>query len=144
MESGHSMIKSLAHVCLLSHDLDKTLEFYCGTLGLKKGFDFLRNGELFGFYVKVDDRQFLEIFKTEAAGNEVPPRHITHFCLEVGNIDAMRERLLERGVEVTEKKLGADHSWQIWCKDPDGTSIEFHQYTPESTQLTGMACLVNW
>jgi lactoylglutathione lyase/glyoxylase I family protein len=138
------MIKSLAHVCLLSRDLEKTLDFYCGTLGLKKGFDFLRNGKLFGFYVQVTERQFIEIFQAGDDSEEAPPRRITHFCLEVNDVEAMRSRLVERGIEVTEKKLGADHSWQIWCKDPDGTSIEFHQYTPESTQLTGKACLVNW
>lgn len=58
------MIKSLAHVCILSRNLDRTLDFYCSTLGLEKGFDFLRDGELFGFYLKITGRQFLEVFQT--------------------------------------------------------------------------------
>jgi lactoylglutathione lyase/glyoxylase I family protein len=33
--------------------------------------------------------------------------------------------------------LGADGSWQFWTADPDGNPIEFHQFTPESRQITG-------
>lgn len=138
------MIKSLAHVCILSRNLDRTLDFYCSTLGLRKGFDFLREGKLFGFYLKITDRQFLEVFQTTEAEWSVPPRPITHLCLEVDDIEAVRARLIDRGISVTDKKAGADNSWQIWCKDPDGTDIEFHQYTPESSQLTGKPCHVNW
>lgn len=51
------MMKALAHVCLLSRDLNRTLEFYTETLGLSKGFDFVRNGALFGFYLRVGTGQ---------------------------------------------------------------------------------------
>jgi hypothetical protein len=42
------------------------------------------------------------------------------------------------------KKIGADNSWQLWCKDPTGIDMEFHQYTETSAQLTGADCIVNW
>jgi lactoylglutathione lyase/glyoxylase I family protein len=138
------MIKALAHVCLLSRDLDRTLDFYMETLGLSKGFDFFRDGALFGFYLRVADGQFIEVFKTDDLSPEPTARRITHLCLEVDDIDVMRARLVAKGIEVTEKKLGADASWQIWTKDPDGTPIEFHQYTDESCQLTGRVCVVDW
>ncbi len=143
MISNTLMIKSLAHLCLLSRDLQKTLDFYTGILGLRKKFDFERQGGLFGFYLEVGPGQFIEVFhspedRSGAKGG------ITHFCLEVEEIEAVRSALLAAGVPVTEKKLGADHSWQAWCKDPDGVDIEFHQYTPQSLQLTGGTCLVDW
>lgn len=137
------MIKALAHVCILSTDLERTRHFYCDILGLEQGFRFLRDGRLFGFYLKVCPDQFIEVFHTDSAPSG-PAKLITHFCLEVEDITAMHARLVEAGIAVKDKLLGADHSWQIWCKDPDGVDIEFHQYTSESTQLTGRDCHVNW
>ena len=61
------MIKTLAHVCLFSKDLNRSLDFYCGALGLHRHFDFMKNGELFGFYLRIDENHFIEIFKTGAA-----------------------------------------------------------------------------
>lgn len=136
------MIKSLAHVCLYSRDLAKTENFYCGALGLSIKFRFLRQGELYGFYIRISDSQFIEIFHRDEAPNGVP--QIGHICLETDDIQAMREQLTAAGVKTSQPKLGADHSWQMWLGDPDGTAIEFHQYTPESTQHTGADCIVDW
>jgi len=137
------MIKTIAHVCILSRDLDRTLEFYCGALELRRKFDFFKEAELIGFYLEIDQGHYLEVFKGDTVA-EPQGRRITHFCLEVGDIDAVRDRLFSRGIEVSGKTKGSDASWQIWCKDPDGIDIEFHQYTPESSQLTGARCNVNW
>lgn len=139
------MITRLAHVCLLSTDLEKCEAFYCGVLGLPKQFDFSKQGKAIGFYLKVSDRQFIEVFLR----GEAPPEKgnlITHLCLEVESVAAITEHLRQNGIEAREPKRGADHSWQTWCKDPDGIDIEFHEYTPESQQLAapGGVCEVNW
>ena len=137
------MIKTLAHVCLFAMDLNRSLYFFCGALGLRRHFDFFKDGELFGFYLQIDANHFIEIFKAGTEENASHPR-IHHFCLEVDNLDALRDRLLQRGIKVTAKKLGCDQTWQCWCQDPDGTDVEFQQYTPESSQFTGKACIVDW
>lgn len=136
------MIKALAHVCLFSRDLERTRQFYCDGLGLSVQFRFLRQGELFGFYLKISDTQFIEVFHREEAAGGVA--QIGHLCLETDDIAALRSDLTARGIETTEPKLGADHSWQMWLKDPDGTAIEIHQYTPQSSQYTGGDCVVTW
>jgi lactoylglutathione lyase/glyoxylase I family protein len=137
------MIKALAHLCVFSNDLKRSRAFYCEALGLQKHFEFHKNGKLFGFYLQVAPGQFLEIFQTHAM-DEIRRQRIHHFCLEVENIDALREKLLARGIAVTPKKLGCDQSWQCWCKDPDGTELEFQQYTPQSSQFTKTDCVVDW
>jgi catechol 2,3-dioxygenase-like lactoylglutathione lyase family enzyme len=137
------MIKALAHICILSRDLRATLDFYCGTLGFRKKFDFMKNDRLFGYYLQVDDTHFVEVFETQDA-QPAASNQIIHFCLEVTDIDATRVALISKGIKVTEKKLGCDHSWQMWCKDPDGVDIEFQQYTAESSQYTGANCKVDW
>ena len=137
------MIKALAHLCIFSKDLERSRDFYCGTLGLKKHFDFHKDGKLFGFYLQVASGQFIEIFQAGAEA-EIKHQRIHHFCLEVDDLDALREKLLACGVAVTPKKFGCDQTWQCWCKDPDGTDVEFQQYTPQSSQFTRMNCVVDW
>ena len=136
------MTLKLAHVCLDSPDLNRTREFYCDILGLRKKFDFIRNGELFGFYLELADETFIEVFKGEVATAEGHP--LRHFCLETDDIDEVARRLREGGYAPTEKKLGADQSWQIWVESPEGLRFEFHQYTGESSQRTGRDCVVDW
>ena len=134
------MIKQLAHICLHATDLEKTAAFYCDGLGMERFFDFEKDGEPFGYYLKAGANTFIEVFKGEppAVGN------INHVALEVDDMDALHERLRSNGIAVTEKKLGADQSWQSWLEDPSGVRIELHQYTPESSQFTGRTCIVNW
>ena len=137
------MIKTLAHVCLFSKDLNRSLDFYCGALGLRRHFDFMKDGELFGFYLQINPNQFIEIFKA-GPGEPAGPQRIHHLCLEVDDLDAMRDALIQRGVKVTAKELGCDQTWQCWFQDPDGTDVEFHQYTAQSSQFTRKSCIVDW
>ena len=105
------MIKGIAHACYTVRDLDAAVAFYCGKLGLKPAFDFIRdNGERFGVYIH------------------------RHLCLEVDDLAATVAEFRGRGVQITDAKLGGDNSWQAWITDPDGNRIELHQYTPESKQ----------
>lgn len=137
------MIKALAHVCLFSRDLGQTEAFYSGVLGLPVHFRFIRQGALFGFYLRVAEGQFIEVFSREHPAAEERP-HIGHICLETGDLEAVRAKLDAEGITHTDPKLGADQSWQMWFKDPDGTSIELHQYTPESCQYLKTDCHVDW
>lgn len=136
------MIKALAHVCIHSADLDKTKWFYGDVLGMTTQFKFIKEGERFGFYLKTGNESFIEVFASENISEEAG--NIKHICLEVEDINALEQRLSDHDVASRGKKLGADQSWQLWCKDPDGVDIEFHQYTQKSTQITGEDCVVNW
>jgi len=135
------MIKALAHVCIHSSDLDKTKAFYCDVLGMNIQFKFIREDKLFGFYLNAGNQSFIEVF---ASDDIQDVGNIKHLCLEVEDIDKLEQHLSENGVKCWGKQLAGDHSWQLWCKDPDGVDIEFHQYTEKSTQLTGEDCIVNW
>ena len=135
------MIKQLAHACVMSSDLAATEAFYCGKLGLKKTFDFIKEGELYGFYLELGNGTFLEVFAEPA---EKCPSRIRHLCFEVEDIYQAVKELDAKQVAHTEKQLGCDNTWQTWIKDPDGIDIEFHQYTDESAQATGSNCLVDW
>jgi catechol 2,3-dioxygenase-like lactoylglutathione lyase family enzyme len=131
------MIKQLAHACIHAGDLEKTAEFYCNVLGCESGFDFIRNGQRFGFYIKLGNGTFIEVFERDAISGQ---GSIAHLALEVDDMDAMIARVKSHGYDIGDKKMGADHSWQVWLQDPNGVRIELHEYTPESCQLVGGTC----
>ena len=135
------MIKGFAHVCLSATDLAASERFYCCILGFKKVFDFIRKNLVIGFYLEVGQGDYLEIFQVDEIDVKAKGL-IHHFCLEVDDIEQIRQRLIENGCEATEKKLGADQSWQIWTMDPSGVKIEFHQYTDCSSQVTHENCIL--
>jgi catechol 2,3-dioxygenase-like lactoylglutathione lyase family enzyme len=134
------MIKQLAHICIHTDDLAETEQFYCDILGLEKGFEFEKDGDLFGFYVKLGGKTFIEVFKgdTRKVGN------IDHIAIETDNIDEIISALHSNGFEATDKKLGVDHTWQSWTEDPNGVRIEFQEYTDKSMQFKGGTCQVDW
>lgn len=135
------MIKGIAHICIGTSDLAATERFYCSGLGMAKGFDFIRKGEVIGFYLKAGGSSFVEVFKREKIVPQ-PDAPILHLCLEVTDIDATIRQLRSCGYDVTDKAMGADESWQAWVTDPAGVRIEFHQYTTKSCQVTGSICVL--
>lgn len=137
------MFTRLAHVCIGADDLAETEKFYCDTLGMEKAFDFVKNDEPYGFYVKAGEMTFIEVFmQTEAANLDKPI--MKHLCLQVADLDAVIEILTGKGLEVTTKKRGGDKSWQAWITDPSGVRIELMQYTEISSQYTANTVIVNW
>lgn len=136
-------VRQLAHVCILTHDVDAALAFYTGPMGLSKSFDFHRNGVRFGFYLGSGGRTFIEVFHNDDAPFPKTGQ-VNHLCLEVADLKAAVTSLRAAGVEVTEPKFGVDDTWQAWLKDPSGTPIELFEYTPESAQFVGGDRVADW
>ena len=124
-----------AHICIRTRDLAATERFYTEALGMEKVFNFRRDGEVMGIYLRISDMSFIEVFEVPDVENH--PSSIAHLCLETSDIDATTSELRARGVKVTDKKTGADGSYQVWFADPNGIQIELHQYTESSSQITG-------
>ncbi len=132
------MVKGIAHVCFTVRDLERSVAFYVGALGLRPGFDFINEkGVRYGVYLCAGGRNFLELFEGEVGEAAARPAY-RHLCLEVEDVAAAAETLRAKGVEVTPVKLGKDNSWQAWVADPDGNRIELHGYTPESLQTAAL------
>jgi catechol 2,3-dioxygenase-like lactoylglutathione lyase family enzyme len=136
------MFKRIAHICLNVRNLQQSLDFYT-RLGLVPVFRFTRKGALFGVYLKLADSAFIELFE-DAKLEEPVNTGLIHFCLETEDLDRLTTDLRTRGIAFSEKKLGCDHTWQIWLKDPDGNAFEVHQYTPGRMQFTGGSVEADW
>ena len=141
------MIKQLAHLCFMSHQLPAMLAFYRDGLGLKVKFALKHDdGAPFGYYLATGNTTFVEIFDRAGAvkqwgGENLPLRphdgtHYNHFCFEVTGLEAFLARLQVKGLKIDHGvSVGMDHSKQAWIKDPDGNTIELMEYTPQSMQL---------
>jgi catechol 2,3-dioxygenase-like lactoylglutathione lyase family enzyme len=138
------MIRKLAHLCLLTDQLETMRAFYADTLGLPVKIVFHNAAQqIFGYYFDCGDSTFIEIFdrvlKSQHWGGT--PQDLTaggrfnHLCLEVTGLPDVRAAFLAKGLQVSPVKSVMDHSLQAWAKDPDGNSIEFMEYTAQSLQL---------
>ncbi len=136
-------IERIAHVCLKSDDLAATREFY-ELLGARHVFDFTQRGKVIGFYLRVSDRDFVEVFDSEAKPEIVGVPPLDHVCFETSDIEGLRGRLAEAGCEPGAIKLGCDQSRQFWVTGPEGTRIEFHEYTDRSAQFGSADVEVDW
>jgi len=138
-----SLVKQVAHVCIFAHDLDVTESFWTGVLGLPVAFRFTRNGAPYGFYLDAGGRTNVEVFlKPETHFSEA--NQINHIALEVHSLDEAIGKIRQQGVEVTDKSLGVDDTWQAWTADPNGVKIELFEYTAKSAQFTGGNRVANW
>jgi catechol 2,3-dioxygenase-like lactoylglutathione lyase family enzyme len=136
-------IKSVAHVCVKSTDLDATAAFYCGPLGMTRHFDFMRKGKLIGFYMKATNETFVEVFLADEI-EAIEKRVLNHFCLETEDLKGLHAKIAAAGYQPGEIKMGADHTAQFWMKDPNGMDLEFQEYSDRSSQRTGKSVEVDW
>ena len=136
-------VKQIAHICIFAKDLEKTRAFYNQVLGLESGFNFLRDGEVFGFYLNAGGRNHIEVFqKSDASFDET--NQINHLCLEVENIDDAVSHIAGMNVHITDKRLACDDTYQAWLCDPDGVKIELFEYTDKSAQFVGRDRVADW
>jgi glyoxylase I family protein len=139
------LIKQVAHTCIFARDLDAVEAFYRDVLGVAPKFDFKRGEDRIGFYLDFGNRTFVEVFRKGESRFE-DTNQINHICFETDDIDAFMTHARSKGVTVTDKKLGVDHTWQCWLADPSGVKIEIFQYTRDSMQFgaSGVVCQVDW
>lgn len=134
------MIKGMSHVAVRVTDIDRSIAFYCGILGIPEKFRLEKeDAGIRLVYLEVAPGQFIELFPGAEGPYDVPKTSAwVHLCLEVDDIQATYRELTSRGLVARgEPILGADGSWQFWTNDPDGNQIEFHQFTSTSRQVTG-------
>ena len=139
------MITGIGHTAYRVRDLDASLGFYCGILGMREMFRLHRDtGKVWLVYLRVDDSTYVELFPGGEERVEITPRSCAymHLCLTVDDIQATVRELSSRGLEVVgEPKQGQDGNWQYWVTDPDGNRIELMQMMPDSLQAKAVAAL---
>jgi sugar phosphate isomerase/epimerase/catechol 2,3-dioxygenase-like lactoylglutathione lyase family enzyme len=150
------LFEGFTHVALKVRDLNKQLAFYAGVLGFGEMFRLHSDdGKLFLVYLRINDRQYLELFP-DAIGDETPTpnaRGYQHICLDVSDLDETVDKLLSRGarmclwhedlsgifeVDGSAVTMGRDGNRQSWLKDPEGNRIELMELALGGMQYLAM------
>lgn len=120
-------------MALFVHDMEKARAYYKDFLGFQEPFS-LNNadGTLSMAFIKINDRQYIELFPETAAGTD----RLNHISLETDDIEGMRLYLASKGVKVPNQATVArikNKGFNV--KDPDGHTVEFVEYTPEGWSM---------
>lgn len=129
-QSGARLL-GLEHVGMTCSDLDRTMAFYCGLLGLKLA---LRKSSSSGEVVFLDTGAGMLEMACPAAdiarSRDVPPHEagMRHITFAFDDVDAMVARLNAAGIEAIEGPRPAFFSEMLkrvaFVRDPDGVIVE--------------------
>lgn len=122
-------ILGVAHIALSVHDIAKSRAFYKDFLGYGEPFKLDNpDGSLSLTFIKVNDRQYIELFPEKAANTD----RLLHISIEVEDAEAMRLYLRSKGVKVPDKVgKGRIKNSNFMITDPDGHLVEVAQYDPD-------------
>ncbi len=121
-------LMGIAHVALRVNDLQKSREFY-STLGFEEAFSFTDAGKVSVSYVKVNDRQFIELIPRTG---DSQPGGILHTCFEVADIQSLHNAYVAGGLQPSEPKKARAGNLLFVMHGPDNQLLEYTQYLPES------------
>ncbi len=114
-------ITGVHHVSLNVTDAAESTRFYVDVLGFTERDD-RPDLPFAGSWLQVGEQQ---VHLLEVA-DFVPPKG-QHFALHVGDLDAVRAELIERGVDVSEPSPIGGICVQCFFTDPTGNLIELNQ-----------------
>lgn len=127
-------IKKLDHVTVIVKDLEKTRQFYEGTLGLEF-LESVKLGDHICHYIQLPGGQKLEfteyLYHTQTAAYQPNERGIIrHIAFEVDDVKALEKKIEMAGYKFhypvgRTPELGVDNGL---VRDPNGIELEFVEY----------------
>jgi catechol 2,3-dioxygenase-like lactoylglutathione lyase family enzyme len=131
-------LAGIAHVALRVHDLAASRAFY-QSLGFEEAFDLRRDNVPYESFIKINDRQFIELYPVTAKD---PEPAFLHLCFESDDIQSIHDDYALHGLNPTDiRKAGAGNllftmKGPIQPIDPGATdvpqNIEYTEYQPGS------------
>jgi len=120
-------VVGLDHVVLNVADVERSLAFYCGELGLApERVEEWRRGEIFFPSVRVDAHTIIDLLATPRTGENAD-----HLCLVVEPVDLEAVKASGRFevVDGPDIRFGArGNGTSLYVKDPDGNTVELRYY----------------
>jgi catechol 2,3-dioxygenase-like lactoylglutathione lyase family enzyme len=117
-------LDGIAHAALRAADLEKSRQFY-ESLGFEKAFEFTEGGKVTELFMKISDRQFIELYPRT---QDSQPIGLMHVCYEVNDIESLRVACLKQGLNPPEVKKFRAGNLLFVLRDPDGQIVEYTQY----------------
>lgn len=121
-------LAGIAHVAFRVSDLSAARAFY-EKLGFETAFEFSKDGAVTESFIKINDRQFIELYPRKDSSQ---PLGVMHICYESAELQGLHDEYVKRGLNPSPvKKAGAGNLLFV-LHDSEGQLIEFTQYMPES------------
>ena len=129
-------LRKMEHFLVLTHDIDKTKDFYCDALGMEVGFR--PELEFPGYWVYLGDVPVVHIADhttyidwTHEVGIPIssgPPGTgaLDHIAFNCEDYDGVKRRLETKGYELSCNELPDIPLRQIFLSDPNGLGIELN------------------
>ena len=125
--SDELRVVGLDHVVLNVADVERSLAFYCGELGLApERVDEWRRGEILFPSVRVDAGTIIDLLAVPRTGENAD-----HLCLVVEplDLDALKASGRFEVVDGPATRFGArGNGTSLYVKDPDGNTVELRYY----------------
>lgn len=115
------MIHGLNHFTVIAEDMQHTLDFYVGVLGLAEGprpdFGFA------GAWLYAGETPIVHLYADRAAPQS-RAGVIDHIAFTARGLREMKARLDERGLTYELRQQKGAGTWQLFCHDPNGAKVE--------------------
>ena len=153
----------IAHVALVTHDIDRLVEFYESLLGVAP---YGRNDRVGGKRIEavtnLDDARIraawfntgnmvLELWEytnpvTQEPDAPVPYEKVGYnkFVLEAGDIEHEYRRLRRAGVQLLSEPVLNGDSGEVYARDPDGNLFGVIQFPPDSPMSVDRLPGIDW
>jgi catechol 2,3-dioxygenase-like lactoylglutathione lyase family enzyme len=115
------MIHALNHFTVIAEDLERTLDFYTGLLGLQQG---PRPDLGFpGAWLYAEGRPIVHVY----SDRPVPGQRagvIDHVAFTARDMKEVKARFDARGIPYELRRQAGAGAWQLFCHDPNGAKVE--------------------
>lgn len=115
------MIHGMNHFTVIAHDLERTLEFYVGLLGLEQG-DRPDLGFV-GAWLYAGGTPILHLY-----GDRPIPAGVAgvidHIAFSARGLREVKARFDARGLKYDLRQQKGSGTWQLFCLDPNGAKVE--------------------
>ena len=118
MSDDSIRLKNINHITYNVKNKDAALKWYTETLGLKQIPKMVDSDRL--YWLQLPSGAMVHIIENPDAPSA--PSH--HTAFEVDDLDAARDSMIGKGVEVTEIQTRHDGQRACYLEDPDGNRIE--------------------
>jgi catechol 2,3-dioxygenase-like lactoylglutathione lyase family enzyme len=120
-------VTGVDHLVLNVADVERSLAWYCGTLGLAPvRVDEWRRGEVLFPSLRIDDATIVDVLAAPRTG-----QNVDHFCVVIEQTDlgALAASGRFEVVGGPARLFGArGEGWGLYVRDPDGNTVELRHY----------------
>jgi catechol 2,3-dioxygenase-like lactoylglutathione lyase family enzyme len=128
LQAHPQSLVGIAHVAFRVKDVPKSRDFYTA-LGFEQAFEFADAGKPPVSYIKINDRQFIELY---GGASELQSGGLMHVCYEASDIQALWDDYVNRALKPSQSKNARAGNLLFTRRDPEGQLLEYTQYLPGS------------